>query len=122
MNIGAGTIERWHNGRGFNGIGYHYVIRRNGAIEPGRPLSAIGAHVRDYNSRSVGICLVGGVDSENQPENNFTDAQFETLQIIVELLGVIYPTALILGHRDFRDVDKACPSFDVREWQEFING
>ena len=56
-------IDRWHRERGFRQIGYHYVIRRDGTIEPGRPLSLIGAHARSpkpsRNTSHIGVCLTG---------------------------------------------------------------
>jgi hypothetical protein len=55
----AADIERWHRERGFSSIGYHYVVRRDGSIEPGRPLQQAGAHCRGYNRHSIGICYEG---------------------------------------------------------------
>ncbi len=120
MDIGAEEIDRWHRARGFIKIGYHYVIRRDGTVETGRPTSEIGAHVEGYNSSSIGVCLVGGVDASKQmkPANNFTAPQFSNLTgLLVKLKGT-YPTAVVQGHRDFPNVAKACPSFDVKGWAE----
>ena len=58
------TIRRWHMDKGWVDIGYHYVVRRNGAVEVGRPLEAVGAHVYGVNSISVGICCEGHGDHE----------------------------------------------------------
>jgi N-acetylmuramoyl-L-alanine amidase len=110
------TIDRWHRMRGFLMVGYHFVIMTTGFRQIGRPESTIGAHVEGYNARSIGICLIGGVDKANVPTNNFTPAQFEALAALLRELRVKYPTAVIQGHRDFPKVAKACPSFDVREW------
>lgn len=117
QDIGAAEIRRWHvEDNGWSDIGYHQVIRRNGAIELGRPLTESGAHVRGFNSRSVGVCLVGGVDAAGNPDDNFTDAQMDALSITLDYWALIYPDAVIQGHRDFPGVDKACPSFSVKEW------
>jgi N-acetyl-anhydromuramyl-L-alanine amidase AmpD len=116
MDIGASTIRRWHINKGWSDIGYHYVIRRNGQIELGRPETRQGAHVKGYNKDSIGICLIGGVDEYNDPENNFTDAQFTTLGGLLMGLTSKYPNAKVLGHRDFPNVAKACPSFNAPEW------
>ena len=100
-------------------IGYHYVIKTDGIIEPGRDPESIGAHVADYNHNSVGICMVGGVDANGptgKPVNNFTPEQFASLAAIVQTLRVKYPNAVIQGHRDFPKVAKACPCFDVKPW------
>ena len=40
----AADIDRWHRARGFRSIGYHFVIRLDGTIEPGRDVSLDGAH------------------------------------------------------------------------------
>jgi len=128
LDIGKVEIDRWHRAQGWLMIGYHFVIRRDGTIEKGRDVDAIGSHVAGYNSTSVGISLVGGVDANGKPEDNFTSAQFAALAELLIELKAKYPKADILGHRDFspdRNKDgkitsnewlKACPSFDVREW------
>jgi len=116
MDIGAIEIRKWHLAKNWSDIGYHNVIRRNGALEHGRDLTISGAHARGHNKRSIGVCLVGGVDTENEPENNFTEAQMTTLRGYLDTLLEIFPNAKLMGHRDLPDVNKACPSFDVREW------
>mgnify|MGYP001441377098 CR=1 FL=1 len=74
MDIGSEKIRDWHvNERGWRDIGYHKVIRRNGEIEDGRDIRDSGAHAAGYNSKSVGVCMVGGMAEDNSAENNFTD-------------------------------------------------
>ena len=115
-DFSAADLDRMHRERGFNSIGYHYVIRRSGALEPGRPLTLRGAHVEDYNHCSVGICMVGGTDDKLKPQANFTDAQFATLKGLLAVLRGQFPDAIVQGHRDVPAVAKACPSFDVKHW------
>lgn len=117
-DIGANEIDRWHRSRGFIKIGYHYVIRRDGTLEIGRPLTEIGAHVEGFNSSSIGVCLVGGVDRSKlmKPTNNFTPTQMSNLAVLLKGLKKLYPAAEIKGHRDFPNVAKACPSFSVKDW------
>lgn len=115
----AKVIDRWHRQRGFLMIGYHYVIKTDGTVEKGRDEDAIGAHVEGFNSVSIGICMVGGVDENGptgKPVNNFTDAQFDSLAKLLKQLKDKYPLGQIQGHRDFHNVAKACPSFDVKAW------
>lgn len=112
----AKVIDRWHRQRGFLMIGYHYVIKTDGIIEPGRDPESIGAHVADYNHNSVGICMVGGVDKDQKAVNNFTDLQFASLKALVQTLMGKYPKAVVQGHRDFPKVAKACPCFSVKDW------
>ena len=116
QDVGAEEIRQWHvKERGWTDIGYMYIIRRNGAREAGRPEWAIGAHVVGFNRDSVAVCLVGGADSHRRGENNFAPAQWETLAVIVRELLAKYPDVL-RGHRDFPNVAKECPSFDVGLW------
>ena len=124
QDIGAADIDKWHRAKGWQCIGYHYVIRRNGKIEEGRDKDAVGAHASDWNDSSVGICMVGGVDADNinKAENNFTAEQFESLHELLLELQLYYPNAKIQGHRDFPKVAKACPSFDVAEWLKEVGG
>jgi len=119
MNIGAAEIDRWHRQKGWRKIGYHFVIKRDGTIEPGRGLTEIGAHAAGYNSVSIGICLVGGVSEQDvkKAENNFTTPQMKALRYLLSnLLDISFPKAEVLGHRDLPGVAKDCPSFDVKKW------
>lgn len=131
MDIGVAEIRRWHTdpppkGNGWNDIGYHLVIRRDGLLEQGRPLEVQGAHcaAQNGNKASIGICLVGGVkrakDNRGKSvllvENNFTPSQWLTLEQQVQLLQKRFPKIdTVLGHRDL-DPRKECPSFSVRDW------
>jgi N-acetylmuramoyl-L-alanine amidase len=116
MDIGAKDIDRWHRNQGWQGIGYHWVIRRNGKLEMGRPENRQGAHTLKYNHRSLGICLVGGrANHSPRPINNFTRAQFTTLKKLLAQLKTRHPRAKIVGHGQLNH-DRACPSFDVTTW------
>lgn len=116
MDIGRAEIDRWHRAQGWLMIGYHFVIRRDGRIEIGRPEGAIGSHVAGYNSNSIGICMVGGVSATGKSEDNYTSAQYATLATLLQELRTRYPRAKVQGHRDFPKVAKDCPCFDVSEW------
>lgn len=117
MDIGAAEIRRWHvDGNGWADIGYHYVIRRDGQLELGRPIETAGAHVAGHNATSIGICLVGGIDDALRPQNNFMRAQFERLNALLSELRAQFPMTRILGHRDYPGVAKDCPCFDVAHW------
>lgn len=115
MDIGKAEITEWHTARGWNTIGYHYVIRRSGDIEQGRPEAIAGAHVAGHNSDSLGICMVGGIDEKGRPDANFTRPQWAALEHLVTQILVQHPDAKVSGHRDWTDA-KACPSFDARAW------
>lgn len=115
-------IDRWHRARGFKRaeaerakmnpglccIGYHYVIYTNGAIASGRAEAEVGAHVAGFNTKSIGVCLVG--------TDRFTGMQWLGLRQLVAALTRKYPNARVLGHRDFPSVSKLCPGFSVADW------
>lgn len=114
MDIDAAEIDKWHRKRGFFGIGYHYVIRRSGEVENGRPLDQPGAHAQGHNKNSIGICLVGGLDDSGNPEANYTPAQWDALKKLVDELCQQFPGVHIIGHNEV--ATKACPCFNVQEW------
>lgn len=117
QDVGVTDIRRWHREQGWTDIGYHFVIRRSGKVEAGRPLESIGTHVKGHNTDSVGICLAGGLNNETfKPENNYTPQQWDALKKLLSSLLKKYPKAKVLGHRDFAGVQKACPCFPARVW------
>tara|TARA_R110000796_G_scaffold235140_1_gene354107 strand:- start:1100 stop:1507 length:408 start_codon:yes stop_codon:yes gene_type:complete len=111
MDVDASLIDDWHKERGWTGIGYHFLIKRDGQIEIGRPIDKPGAHTKGHNKSSIGVCYVGGVDSDMCPEDNRTSQQISSFLMLLRLLKNIFPEALVHGHRDFSS--KACPSFDA---------
>ena len=116
-DIGAAEIRKWHiQGNGWRDIGYHYVIRRNGRVESGRPLEQVGAHVAGHNADSIGVCLVGGLDAAGRSAAEYSPEQWTALRQLLGRLSGRFPEAEILGHRDFPGVRKDCPCFDVRRW------
>ena len=114
MDIGTCEIDRWHKDRGWTGIGYHAVIRRNGVIEYGREATEEGAHALGVNNRSYGLCLIGGVDESGKAETNFSQEQWIALKKAVAALKLVWPDAKVIGHNEVSA--KACPSFDVQAW------
>lgn len=114
MDIGAAEIDRWHKERGWDGIGYHYVIRRDGTLERGRDESVQGVHAAGHNANSIGVCLVGG-----KPDCNYTSAQWSCLDALVNDLIRRYPDSEVIGHRDVSK--KPCPMFDVKAWAQTLD-
>lgn len=111
-DVAAADIDRWHRLRGFNGIGYHFVVRLDGSVEAGRPVERAGAHCKGYNARSIGVAYVGGVEADGvTPADTRTDAQRAALRELIERLRTQYGITRVHGHRDF--AAKACPSFDA---------
>ena len=107
-------IDRWHKARGWRGIGYHYVIYRDGSVHPGRPVEQIGAHCTGHNANSIGICYIGGLAADNKtPKDTRTPAQIQALRDLVGELKKKYPGARVHGHNEF--AAKECPCFNVRK-------
>lgn len=110
-------INQWHLAKGWkNGIGYHYVIRRNGTVEIGRPVEMVGAHCLHHNQHSIGIAYEGGLSVDGKPADTRTPEQKKAMRNLLEILKKDYPNALIVGHNAFSD--KACPCFDVSEYAD----
>lgn len=106
-------IDRWHKQRGWKGIGYHYVIYRNGSVHPGRNETEIGAHCVGHNANSIGVCYIGGCAKDGKtPKDTRTPEQRSALRNLVNQLKSKYPNATVHGHREF--AAKSCPSFDVK--------
>ena len=116
MDIGVKEIRQWHLDRGWNDVGYHFVIRRDGTLELGRTVDQIGAHVQGRNADSIGVCLVGGRSTGSKaPDCNFTRQQWGALSLITQNLASQYPDAKVSGHRDHTNA-KTCPNFDAISW------
>ena len=108
----AAQIDSWHRARGWNGIGYHYVIYRDGSIRCGRNIDSIGAHCQGHNTGSIGICYIGGVSADGHtPKDTRTPQQRQSLRRLVDTLQHLYLGATVHGHNDY--AAKACPSFRV---------
>ena len=108
----AAQIDQWHRKQGWKCIGYHYVIRRDGSIEPGRPETMVGAHCHNHNQHSIGICYEGGLDADGKPSDTRTPEQRASLRALLVELKHSYPRALIVGHNVFNP-QKSCPCFDA---------
>ena len=116
MDIGVEKIKHWHVvENGWDDVGYHYVIKRDGTLETGRDESMVGSHARAVNGTSIGICLIGGSNKSGDWENNFLPEQFDTLEQLISTLQDKYDIKKIIGHYEVDD-KKKCPSFNVKEW------
>jgi N-acetyl-anhydromuramyl-L-alanine amidase AmpD len=133
QNWGAAEVDRMHRNQGWLCIGYHFVIRRDGTVESGRPVDVQGSHCRDggRNKTHIGICLIGGIGENpvkhtpgnpwngSDAECNFTPAQMRSLTFLIEKLKWGFKSILsVEGHRDVPGVRKACPSFQVGHWAQ----
>jgi len=114
--VTTAEIDQWHKGRGFSGIGYHFVVHQNGEIDFARPLSQVGAHCKTFNKYSIGVAYVGGLDGKRHC-NTMTEAQDLSLFLLVNALANLYniPIGRIYGHNDINPL-KSCPCFNVNRW------
>lgn len=104
-------VRRWHLDRGYQDVGYHYVVKLDGTIQVGRPEDCVGAHCAGKNRQSIGICYVGGLDEKGNPKDTRTDEQKNSLRELVKQLRSKYGNVMVYGHNEFSN--KACPCFDV---------
>lgn len=114
QDVGVREIRQWHKEQGWLDVGYHFIIRRDGTVEDGRHIDAVGSHAKGHNHNSVGVCLVGGIDEKGRPEANFAPQQMASLRTLLETLMDKYPSAVLKAHHDV--APKACPSFDLQRW------
>lgn len=116
MDFHVSDIDMWHRQRGFQCVGYHYVVALDGTVERGRDESLKGAHCtqQGMNDRSIGICYIGGLDITGKPADTRTAAQKSSLAKLISDLRRRYGNLRVYGHRDF--APKACPCFDASEY------
>lgn len=124
-NVTTEQIRHMHTapvskgGRGWNDIGYHYVIELDGSVHIGRPESVIGAHCKGHNSNSLGVCYVGGLAADGKTQKDTrTVAQYDAMTKLLRQLKQKYPQASIYGHREF--ANKSCPCFDVKKYLKTV--
>jgi N-acetylmuramoyl-L-alanine amidase len=130
-NIGAEEINKTQLALGLDGIGYHYVIRRDGSVQRGRPVNNQGQHadINGHNERSIGVVFVGGINAptgtpnplEYKSVNSLTRSQFTSFQEICKAFYRVFPGGQILGHNDLDPLEDD-PGFDVRDFCEDVFG
>ena len=109
----------WRNVLKWKSVGYHYIIEANGKVTQLADISLITNGVRGFNSESIHISYIGGVDPKNKPIDNRTDEQIKSMIKLIKDIKKVYPNIIIQGHRDF-GAKKACPSFDVKTWLKSV--
>lgn len=126
--VDAATIRKWHLAQGWSDIGYHYVIQLSGKVEKGRLDNVVGSHVKGWNTGSLAVVYVGGLDSADKPKDTRTTAQKKAMKELLQRLMTEYKVSKVVGHRDLspdKDGDgvverhewlKDCPCFDVQLW------
>ena len=105
----------WKNNLGWKMPGYHFIIKSDGEAVSLLPIEQVSNGVAGFNSVTINISYIGGVDAINKPVDNRTAAQKTTILKLLLDLKKKFPTAIIQGHKDFPNVKKACPSFDAKK-------
>lgn len=128
-DIGSIEINNVQIDLGHDGIGYHYVIRRDGRLQRGRPVNIQGDHapVNGHDKFSIGIVLVGGINVSTGEDNPtdyrssqaFTREQFTTLEKFLNGYYRRFPGGQVFGHNDI-DVNEIDPYFDVVDYVESV--
>lgn len=113
--------------KGWVNPGYHYVVSPDGKIIQLLDEDKVSNGVKGFNSVSINVAYIGGIDATGKPVDNRTPVQKSSLLSLLKLLHWKYPAAVIQGHRDFSpDLNKdgkitsnewmkACPCFNARE-------
>jgi N-acetylmuramoyl-L-alanine amidase len=122
-HIGSEEIARVHNNKNLGGIGYHFVIKRDGSLQLGRNVNKTGAHVAGFNTGSIGIAFVAGFNCASNTKNpnkyisakSITDAQMKTFRTFMDSFYTVFPGGQAWGHVDFpNNKGKVDPGFDVQ--------
>lgn len=121
----AQDIHRWHKERGWAGIGYHFLVRKDGTIERGRPENTIGAHASGCNSDSIGVCFEGAFMTERMGQT-----QINAGRELISYLKNKYGITKIQRHKDVNPTN--CPgdnfpfdavvSAETNRWVKDNNG
>jgi|GEM_PF-147245 len=121
QNTTIESIQRyWRVNLGWKNPGYHFIIKPNGEAVQLLPIENIANGVAGYNTPSIHISYIGGVDAAGKPLDNRTPEQKQTQIALIKKFKQQFPNAVVRGHRDFPNVHKACPSFDVRTWLQSV--
>ena len=105
----------WKNQLGWKMPGYHFIVLPDGIVVQLLPIEEVSNGVKGFNSVLINIAYLGGVDAKNNPLDNRTPQQKATLLELLKKYKKQFPKAINQGHRDFPNVKKACPSFDVKK-------
>ena len=128
-NIGAEELHVAQSEDGLDGIQYHYVIRRDGRLQRGRPPneSSTASAINGHEKRCIDIVLIGGINAPSGTENpadylsstSFTIAQMATLEAFLQAFYRRYPGGQVFGHNEiFGEVED--PYFNVTNYVETL--
>ncbi len=126
-------LDYWQFNNGWKNSGYHFIIAEDGTIYQLLSINRISNGVAGYNSDSINICCIGGVDAKGNPIDNRSKAQIESHIMLLTRIKELFNNLIFLGHRDFStdkngngileswEWIKACPGYDFRTWLKSID-
>ncbi len=114
VNCSADDIHRWHLNKGWSGIGYNFLVRKDGSVYECRPMQYVPAHATGHNTYSIGICFEGNFEVETMSE-----AQMKAGAELVAYLKEKYNISLVQKHKDVQST--ACPGANF-PFNEIVNG
>ena len=106
-------LDAQHRRRGFFGCLFHYIIRRDGVVEGGRPFDRISPLTNVLDETAITVVLVGGKDLDGEPVDNFTTEQREALHGLIHATKLTYPDIEVLGRREVRRQRTTGPALDL---------
>ena len=112
-------LDYWKNILKWKSVGYHRLIDANGVIHELAKYEQVTNGVKGYNSNSIHFSYIGGVDEKGKPKDTRTPKQKESLLYLIKQAKNQFPNAIVQGHKDFKGVAKACPSFEAKK--EYAN-
>ena len=114
-------LDYWKNILKWKSVGYHRLIDANGVIHELAKYEQVTNGVKGFNSNSIHFSYIGGVDEKGKPKDTRTLKQKESLLYLIKQAKKQFPNAIVQGHKDFKGVVKACPSFEAKKEYKFIN-
>ncbi|KAB0797681.1 hypothetical protein PPYR_08674 [Photinus pyralis] len=103
----------------WNDIGYNFLIGGDGSVYEGRGWGKSGAHTRNYNNKSIGICVIGNYQSTSP--NDSALAALKTLIQEGVAKGHIKRDYKLLGHGQVGATE--CPGGalynEIKTWKQW---
>lgn len=124
---GKMELEQEFKRKGWKNPGYHFVVLKDGRIIQMLEEEKVSNGVKGFNSVSINVAYVGGIDANGKATDNRTQEQKYSLRSLLRILKQKYPKAVIQGHRDFspdkngdgkisqNEYIKMCPCFNAKD-------
>jgi len=117
-NAGIKEVHQWHLKQGWEGIGYHFIVRFNGVIEWSRGIDTFGIHTLNNNHNTIGIAFEGKYEElKSMPDEQFKSG----VELIKYVKSHYHKNLTVKQHKDYRAT--ACPGryFPFTKMLEEVN-